>query len=197
MKESSLDENFKHKSLFNHLGAELFAKRRKKAEKWVVDQTPTATQIATPTSGPAITAFSDAGMQHVQRSIQQDQIQEKYQQPRAKMVQSPWDAALQTGSSNNAFANIDQQQVYSASTGNVQQYDYGSSTTSSLYSSSKKDVQVSFISRIPIVANLGLHFSIKHHRISPDATWLIAPTFPKDGTDHPWSYPQVNLFCEL
>lgn len=127
------------------LGAELFAKRRKKAEKWVVDayQTP----AAAPGPGPTMVAFSDAGVQRVQQNMKMDQIQEKYQHPRVKMVQSPWDAALESGSADNAFVSYDQQhnqqqQVYSASAGQVQQFDYGSSTSSSLYSSTKKDVQV-------------------------------------------------------
>lgn len=83
-----------------------------------------------------------------------DQIQEKYQHPRVGMVRSPWDAALETGNVDNAFVsyeqqqqnqqNNNQQQIYSASAGQVQNFDYGSSTTSSLYSNTKKDVQVSF-----------------------------------------------------
>lgn len=137
-------------SLRRFSGAELFAKRRKKAEKWVVSEGLPKTPTATPTPGAATIAYTDVGVQRVQNNIMQDQIQEKYIHPRVKMVRSPWEAALETGSTDNAFVSYDQQhqnqqQIYSASAGQVQSFDYGSTTTtSSLYSTSKKDVQVSF-----------------------------------------------------
>jgi len=97
-------------------GAELFAKRRRKADNWIVDETNLETQ--NPPSGipdyqqyqqkPAISpnilpAYSDAGKHRVQLNIHQNQLIEKYSKPGLQVVQSPWDAALQTGSASTAF----------------------------------------------------------------------------------------------
>ncbi|XP_037042049.1 uncharacterized protein LOC119078545 isoform X5 [Bradysia coprophila] len=86
-------------------GAELFAKRRKRSEKWIVDETNAAT--VSPSGAPGgyspIPAYTDFGVQRVQQNMKLDQIQAKYSEPRVKLVKSPWEAALQTGFANTAF----------------------------------------------------------------------------------------------
>ncbi|XP_070074229.1 putative leucine-rich repeat-containing protein DDB_G0290503 isoform X7 [Drosophila takahashii] len=48
-------------------------------------------------------AYSDAGKHRVQLNIHQNQLIEKYSKPGVQVVQSPWEAALQTGSASSAF----------------------------------------------------------------------------------------------
>lgn len=61
-----------------NLGAELFAKRRKKSEKWVVEETSNTQkqqQYGVPASPSAMMAFSEVGTQRVQHNMKLDQIQ--------------------------------------------------------------------------------------------------------------------------
>ncbi|XP_017062716.1 uncharacterized protein LOC108102351 isoform X11 [Drosophila eugracilis] len=48
-------------------------------------------------------AYSDAGKHRVQLNIHQNQLIEKYSRPGLQVVQSPWEAALETGSASSAF----------------------------------------------------------------------------------------------
>ncbi|KAH8418147.1 hypothetical protein KR009_001138, partial [Drosophila setifemur] len=97
-------------------GAELFAKRRRKADNWVVDETNAGTQCdpsgipdyqqyqPKPAISPKILpAYSDAGKHRVQLNMHQNQLIEKYSKAGLQVVKSPWEAALETGSASSAF----------------------------------------------------------------------------------------------
>ncbi|XP_069968557.1 interaptin isoform X5 [Bactrocera oleae] len=60
-------------------------------------------QLRPATSPSILPAYSDAGKHRVQLNLHQEQVLEKYVKPGLKVVKTPWEAALETGSASTAF----------------------------------------------------------------------------------------------
>ncbi|XP_032579818.1 uncharacterized protein LOC6619496 isoform X4 [Drosophila sechellia] len=87
-------------------GQSMYVNRKKRSDKWVHEGRSQDFQQyqQRPVLSPNILpAYSDAGKHRVQLNIHQNQLIEKYSKPGLQVVQSPWKAALQTGSASSAF----------------------------------------------------------------------------------------------
>lgn len=61
-------------------------------------------------------AYTDAAKHRVQLNLHQEQLLEKYAKPGLKVVQTPWEAALNSGSASAAFVEEQKLSPYPTST---------------------------------------------------------------------------------
>ncbi|XP_052854838.1 uncharacterized protein DDB_G0283697 isoform X7 [Drosophila gunungcola] len=97
-------------------GQSMYVNRKNRSDKWVHEGRSQDYQQyhQKPAISPNILpAYSDAGKHRVQLNIHQNQLIEKYSKPGLQVVQSPWEAALQTGSASSAFLEDNKGQCFS------------------------------------------------------------------------------------
>ncbi|XP_050339568.1 uncharacterized protein LOC126765916 isoform X4 [Bactrocera neohumeralis] len=89
-------------------GQSMYVNRKKRSVKWVhegagQDYHQQQSQFKPAASPSILPAYSDAGKHRVQLNLHQEQVLEKYIKPGLKVVKTPWEAALETGSASTAF----------------------------------------------------------------------------------------------
>ncbi|XP_049316234.1 basic-leucine zipper transcription factor A isoform X7 [Bactrocera dorsalis] len=89
-------------------GQSMYVNRKKRSVKWVhegagQDYHQQQSQFKPAASPNILPAYSDAGKHRVQLNLHQEQVLEKYIKPGLKVVKTPWEAALETGSASTAF----------------------------------------------------------------------------------------------
>ncbi|XP_037825674.1 mediator of RNA polymerase II transcription subunit 15 isoform X5 [Lucilia sericata] len=89
-------------------GQSMYVNRKKRSVKWVhegcgQDYHQYQQQPRPSTSPSILPAYTDAAKHRVQLNLHQEQLLEKYAKPGLKVVQTPWEAALNSGSASAAF----------------------------------------------------------------------------------------------
>uniref|UniRef100_A0A0P4YVP3 Uncharacterized protein n=1 Tax=Daphnia magna TaxID=35525 RepID=A0A0P4YVP3_9CRUS len=94
-------------------GAALFAKRKQKSEKWIVDENTVkqktanaAAMAAAAVANEAAAAPTAMGQTRVDQAQKMASVQDALVGPRLKLVKSPWEAALKDGTVDTAFQDL-------------------------------------------------------------------------------------------